>query len=166
MEISYKLKPLFIIWMTNVFRQVNKVEIQATKPRTRSDFFSYGIDLHMGRCFGVFSPKSFLLLRDLNTPWSGRQEMGAVLSVSKHLYPQNVEKCHLCPHNTTLLCFNVKHCLHEPDSPLKYLFSSSQADIKEFLHQWSLPSCLKYAVCSPCIPMHAPLFNQPQPWDQ
>lgn len=128
---------------------------------------------------------------------TGRQEAGVLLAVcvSTHLYPQVMERCHLCWRN---LRFNVPLCLHspgvllakhfiscrgnidynnvrnvyfiqgEPNSTLKHYFTSLQAQIKDFLHQWFLPSHPQYAVCSPCTGKHAPapLLNQLQPQDQ
>lgn len=128
---------------------------------------------------------------------TGRQEVGILLAVcvSTHLYPQVMERCHLCWQH---LHFNVPLCLHstatlrakhfitctwtidynnirnvyfirgKPNSTLKHYFSSLQTQIKDFLHQWFWPSHPQYAVCSPCTWKHAPapLLNQPQPRDQ
>lgn len=167
LNLKTNLKLLLVFGWETCFGRLTKSDYGSQIQGQDQTFSVVGLTLKWVIVFGCFHRGVFCCcVTSVHHGLGGRKWEPCWQSVSKHLYPQVIEKCHLCPQNTTLIRFNMPHCLHEPDSPLKYLFCSSQADIKEFLHQWSLPSCLEYAVCSPLVLKHAPLLNQPQPRDQ
>lgn len=62
------------------------------------EFFSYGFDPQTGHCFWVCSQRSFVPLCDLSGLWSGMQAIAVMLEVcvSTLLYPQVVDRYHLC----------------------------------------------------------------------